>query len=77
MTHLQMIASKVNWFIGFRLHTIAPYSITSLGVNPRSRTYKAVRKYNEAVYELKQCIKDDYKSYAEDWRAHIKELEET
>jgi len=70
MSHLQRVAAKINWLLGYRLHSTATYDLTKehLGFQVSQRALVLMQQRNRATEELRQQLKLDYERYSADYR---------
>lgn len=59
-SYLQKLATKVNWFIGYRLQTISSSSLPIQSIEINENLFA----YNRAVNKLQDSIKVKYKDLA-------------
>ena len=65
---LQVVSSKVNWFVGCRLQKIYQIPIQS------QEAYTAMLAYNEAVDNLRKVVKEDYQQYKLEYTKKAREF---
>ena len=76
MSHLQRVAAKINWLLGYRLHSTATYDLTKehLGFQVSDQAIYLMNMRNITTRQLRAQLKEDYERYAVSYRAEQKEI---